>query len=48
MDLTFTLGEQAFREEVRAFLEQRLSPAMRRAVLEGLHVPAEEIGRAHV
>jgi len=42
MDLNFTPGEQAFREEVRAFLEQHLTPPMRRAVLEGLHVPAEQ------
>jgi alkylation response protein AidB-like acyl-CoA dehydrogenase len=42
MDLTFTPEEQAFREEVRAFLEQDLPPRMRRFVLEGLHVPPEE------
>jgi alkylation response protein AidB-like acyl-CoA dehydrogenase len=42
MDLTFTPEEQAFREEVRTFLEQHLPPRMRRYVLEGLHVPPEE------
>jgi len=42
VDLTFTPEEQAFREEVRAFLEQDLPPRMRRFVLEGLHVPPEE------
>jgi alkylation response protein AidB-like acyl-CoA dehydrogenase len=42
MDLTFSPEEQAFREEVRAFLARALTTAMRRSVLEGLHVPAEE------
>jgi alkylation response protein AidB-like acyl-CoA dehydrogenase len=42
VDLTFTPEEQAFREEVRTFLEQHLPPRMRRYVLEGLHVPPEE------
>ena len=40
MDLSFTTEEQAFREEVRAFLERSLTPEQRRSVLEGLHVPA--------
>ncbi len=42
MDLTFTPEEQAFREEVRLFLEQRLPAPTRRYVLEGLHVPPAE------
>ncbi len=42
MDLTFTPEEQAFREEVRRFLERSLPPALREKVLEGLHVAAEE------
>ena len=42
MDLNFTPEEQAFRAEVRAFLDRHLAPPMRRAVLEGLHVPPGE------
>jgi alkylation response protein AidB-like acyl-CoA dehydrogenase len=42
MDLTFTPEEQAFREEVRRFLEQRLPASLCRYVLEGLHLPRAE------
>ncbi len=42
MDLSFTPEEQAFREEVRRFLEQRLPASLRRHVLEGLHAPAAD------
>jgi alkylation response protein AidB-like acyl-CoA dehydrogenase len=42
MDLTFTPEEQSFRDEVRAFLDRNLPPAMRHKVLEGLHVPPED------
>jgi alkylation response protein AidB-like acyl-CoA dehydrogenase len=42
MDLTFSPEEQRFRDEVRAFLDASLPAAMRRKVLEGLHVPPED------
>ncbi|HET8724873.1 MAG TPA: acyl-CoA dehydrogenase family protein [Anaeromyxobacteraceae bacterium] len=42
MDLSFTPEEQTFRDEVRAFLRESLPPAMRRRVLAGLEVPAED------
>ncbi len=42
MDLAFTPEEQAFREEVRAFLDAELPPSIRHKVLEGLHVPKED------
>ncbi|HEU4384544.1 MAG TPA: acyl-CoA dehydrogenase family protein [Anaeromyxobacteraceae bacterium] len=45
MDLAFTPSEQAFRAEVRAFLEKELPAEMARAVLEGLHVPAADTVR---
>ena len=42
MDLTFSPEEQAFRDEVRAFLTTSLPHAMRHRVLEGLLVPAAD------
>jgi len=42
MDLDFTPAERAFREEVRAFVRESLPEEMRRKVLEGLQVPAED------
>jgi alkylation response protein AidB-like acyl-CoA dehydrogenase len=45
MDLSFTPAEQAFRDEVRAFLGQSLPADVRRKVLEGLHVAAEDTTR---
>ncbi len=45
MDLAFTPTEQAFRAEVRAFLEKELPADMARTVLEGLHVPAADTVR---
>jgi alkylation response protein AidB-like acyl-CoA dehydrogenase len=45
MDLAFTPSEQAFRAEVRAFLEKELPADVSRPVLEGLHVPAEHTVR---
>jgi alkylation response protein AidB-like acyl-CoA dehydrogenase len=42
MDLGFTPEQQRFRDEVRAFLEASLPPAMREKVLGGLHVSPED------
>ncbi len=42
MDLSFTPAEQAFRQEVASFLEKELPPAIRRKVLEGLHVAPQD------
>ncbi|QQO35519.1 pimeloyl-CoA dehydrogenase large subunit [Bradyrhizobium diazoefficiens] len=43
MDLAFTRQEQAFREEVRQFLRDNVSPEMRRKMVEGRHVSKEEM-----
>jgi alkylation response protein AidB-like acyl-CoA dehydrogenase len=45
MDLAFTPSEQAFRAEVRAFLEKELPTDVSRPVLQGLHGPAEHTVR---
>jgi alkylation response protein AidB-like acyl-CoA dehydrogenase len=42
MDLNFTEAEQAFREEVRAFVQRSLPAETRRKVLEGLHLSKED------
>ncbi len=42
MDLSFTPAEQAFRQEVASFLEKELPPAIRRKVLDGLHVSPQD------
>jgi alkylation response protein AidB-like acyl-CoA dehydrogenase len=42
MDLNFTEAEQAFREEVRAFLRRSVPAETRRKVLEGLHLSKED------
>jgi alkylation response protein AidB-like acyl-CoA dehydrogenase len=42
MDLNFTETEQAFREEVRAFVQHSLPAETRRKVLEGLHLSKED------
>ncbi|MCK1419650.1 MULTISPECIES: pimeloyl-CoA dehydrogenase large subunit [unclassified Bradyrhizobium] len=43
MDLVFTEEEQAFREEVRQFLRDNVSPQMRHKMVEGRHVSKEEM-----
>ncbi len=43
MDLNFTPAEQAFREEVRAFLAQELPAQVARRVLSGAHPTRDEI-----
>ena len=45
MDLAFTATEQAFRAEVRAFLEAELPPEIRRKALEGLYVSRDDTVR---
>jgi alkylation response protein AidB-like acyl-CoA dehydrogenase len=45
MDLAFTPSEQAFRAEVRAFLESDLPADIRQTVLGGLHVPSADTVR---
>jgi len=47
MDLSFSPTEQAFREEVRAFLAADLTPDLRQSVLLGLHTPPEHTVRWH-
>ena len=42
MDLNFTSDEQAFREEVRAFVQKRLPPEIRRKVLNGIHISRDD------
>ncbi|HXN82001.1 MAG TPA: acyl-CoA dehydrogenase family protein [Myxococcales bacterium] len=42
MDLNFTEAEQAFREEVRIFVQRSLPAETRRKVLEGLHLSKED------
>jgi alkylation response protein AidB-like acyl-CoA dehydrogenase len=42
MDLNFTEAEQAFREEVRTFVQRSLPAETRRKVLEGLHLSKED------
>jgi alkylation response protein AidB-like acyl-CoA dehydrogenase len=42
MDLNFTEAEQAFREEVRVFVQRSLPAETRRKVLEGLHLSKED------
>ncbi|WP_027545414.1 pimeloyl-CoA dehydrogenase large subunit [Bradyrhizobium sp. WSM2254] len=43
MDLAFTKEEQAFREEVRQFLRDNVSPEMWRKIVEGRQVSKEEM-----
>lgn len=45
MDLSFTPAEQAFREEVRAFLRERLPADMRQRVLNNVEPPIADIPR---
>jgi alkylation response protein AidB-like acyl-CoA dehydrogenase len=47
MDLTFTAAEQAFRTEVRAFVEASLPADIRRRVLNGLHLGRDDQMRWH-
>ena len=47
MDLDFTPEEQAFRREVRAFLDARLPAAIASKVLQGLSLSKEEVVRWH-
>ncbi|VIO69727.1 pimeloyl-CoA dehydrogenase large subunit [Bradyrhizobium ivorense] len=43
MDVAFTNEEQAFREEVRQFLRDKVPPELRRNLLEGLHLSKDEM-----
>ncbi|MCK1721262.1 pimeloyl-CoA dehydrogenase large subunit [Bradyrhizobium sp. 141] len=43
MNFAFTKEEQAFREEVRQFLRDNAPPGMRRKMVEGRHIPKEEL-----
>ncbi|HEY2027787.1 MAG TPA: acyl-CoA dehydrogenase family protein [Myxococcales bacterium] len=43
MNLSFTAAEQAFREEVRAFVREKLPESTRRKVLQGREVTAGEM-----
>ena len=43
MDLAFTPEEQAFREEVRAWIHEHLDPAAARKVREGLRLTRDDI-----
>lgn len=45
MNLRFTPEELAFRDEVRAFLAEKLPPNIRAKVLEGLHVSPDDTVR---
>jgi alkylation response protein AidB-like acyl-CoA dehydrogenase len=45
MDLNFTPAEQGFREEVRAFLAEKLPKELAQRVLAGLHVSRDDIVR---
>jgi alkylation response protein AidB-like acyl-CoA dehydrogenase len=47
MDLTFTAAEQAFRAEVRAFVEASLPADIRKRVLNGLHLCRDDQMRWH-
>jgi alkylation response protein AidB-like acyl-CoA dehydrogenase len=47
MDLNFTPEEEAFRDEVRAFLRDNLAPQMARKVREGLHLSREDMAQWH-
>ena len=42
MDLSFTPAEQAFREEVRAFVEKSLPREIRDKILNGIHISKDE------
>jgi alkylation response protein AidB-like acyl-CoA dehydrogenase len=47
MDLNFTAAENAFREEVRAFVERNLPAATRQAVHNGVRVTREQLLEWH-
>ena len=47
MDLNFTPQEEAFREEVHAFLAQNLSPALSAKVAAGQHLSKAEMEAMH-
>ncbi|SDH54944.1 acyl-CoA dehydrogenase family protein [Variovorax sp. OV700] len=47
MNLNFTPEEEAFRAEVRAFLAERLPPALRRRVAEGRTLRKDEMQQWH-
>ncbi|TSE34784.1 acyl-CoA dehydrogenase family protein [Tepidimonas charontis] len=47
MDVRLTPQEQAFRDEVRAFLQERLPPALARKVREGLRLTREDMAGWH-
>ena len=48
MDLNFTAADEAFRGEVRAFIDQKLPDDIRRKVLEGLRMVKDDYYRWHV
>jgi len=43
MDLRFTPEENAFRAEVRAFMAEKLPPAIRAKLIEGRHLGKEDM-----
>jgi pimeloyl-CoA dehydrogenase large subunit len=43
MDLRFTPEETAFREEVRAFMKEKLPPAIRAKMIEGRHLGKDDL-----
>jgi len=43
MDLEFSPGDEAFRAEVRAFVERNLAPATRAKVLDGRHLAPNDL-----
>jgi len=47
MDLRLTPQETAFQDEVRAFLRERLSPALAHKVREGLRLTREDMAGWH-
>ena len=47
MDLSFTPGELAFRDECRSFFREEFPQALRRKVLDGQHLSKDEIVTAH-
>jgi alkylation response protein AidB-like acyl-CoA dehydrogenase len=48
MDLNFTAADEAFRAEVRSFIEQKLPADIRRKVLEGQRLVKDDYYRWHV
>ena len=47
MDLSFTPQEDAFREEVRSFVAEKLPADIKRKVLEHKHIEKDDMARWH-